>query len=94
MCLAIPGRVVRWIDRDPVFARAEVEFDGARRVCHMACVPDAKEDDYVVVHAGVAISTIDPEAARQTLADLQRLADLDAELSGEFEGDPEQGDAS
>ena len=81
MCLAVPGRVVRWIDRDPVFARAEIEFEGIRRECHMACVPDTAEGEYVIVHAGVAISRISAEAARQTLADLaclKRAEDGDA----------------
>ena len=73
MCLAVPGRVVRWIDRDPVFARAEIEFEGIRRECHMACVPDAAEGEFVIVHAGIAISRISADAARQTLADLASL---------------------
>ena len=73
MCLAIPGRVVRWIDRDPIGALAEIEFGGITRPCHMACVLDASLGDYVVVHAGVAIAIIDILAAEQTLADLESL---------------------
>ena len=74
MCLAVPGRVVRWLNQDPVFAEAEVEFAGVRQVCHMACVMDANVGDYVIVHAGVAISRIDSVAAEQTLEDLQNLS--------------------
>lgn len=77
MCLAVPGKIVRWIDRDPTFARAEVEFGGVRRVCHMACVPDAPEGDYVLVHAGVAITRIDADEARRVLDDLATLVALD-----------------
>lgn len=77
MCLAVPGRVARWINRDETFAQAEVEFDGVHRVCHMACVRDADEGDYVIVHAGVAISRVDEDEARQTLADLARLGELE-----------------
>lgn len=77
MCLAIPGRVVRWIDRDPLFARAEVEFGGVRRICHMACVADASEGEFVVVHAGVAISRIDEAQARRTLSELASLDESD-----------------
>jgi hydrogenase expression/formation protein HypC len=73
MCLGIPGKIVRWVDHDPVFASAEVEFAGVRRVCHMACVPEVVEGDYVVVHAGVAISRIDPIAAEKTLAEIASL---------------------
>ena len=58
MCLAVPGKIVRWISRDPVLATAEVEFEGVRRVCHMACVTEAAVGDYVIVHAGVGISRI------------------------------------
>jgi hydrogenase expression/formation protein HypC len=73
MCLGIPGRIVRWIDRDPIFARAEVEFEGVRRECHMACVPDADEGEYVIVHAGIAICTVDATEAGRVLAELGRL---------------------
>ncbi len=67
MCLAVPGRIVKWLDRDPTFARASVEFDGVRRVCSMACVADAEVGDYVIVHAGFAISRLDEEYAQETL---------------------------
>lgn len=73
MCLGVPGRVVRWIDRDPLFARAEVEFGALRQECCMACVPDVEEGDYVVVHAGVAISRIDPAQAQRVESDLDRV---------------------
>ena len=89
MCLAVPGRLVRWTNRDPIFAAAEVEFGGVRRICHLACVPEAEEGDYVIVHAGVAISRIDPAAAAQTLADLSALEDHGAQLPADdrsFEG--------
>lgn len=70
MCLAIPGRVVRQIDADPISATAEVEFGAVRRVCHMACVPDAVPGDFVIVHAGVAISILDTDQADRLLTDL------------------------
>ena len=80
MCLAVPGRVVRWLNRDATFAQAEVEFEGVRRVCHMACVPNVEEGDYVIVHAGVAISRLNEVEARQTLEDFARLGELDVSL--------------
>ena len=75
MCLGIPGKVVRWTNRDSILAQAEVEFAGVRRVCQMACVTDALEGDYVIVHAGVAITRIDRAEAERTLAELASLAD-------------------
>lgn len=78
MCLAIPGRVVRWIDRVPPFARAAVEFAGIQRTVSMACVPEANADDYVLVHAGIAISRISEQQAQKVL---QTLAELDLDDS-------------
>lgn len=73
MCLGIPGQVIEWLDRDPVFGRASIEFDGVRRICHMACVPDAEIGEFVVVHAGIAISRIDADAAERLLDELRQL---------------------
>lgn len=79
MCLGVPGQVIEWLDHDPILGRASIEFDGVRRVCHMACVPDAEIGEYVVVHAGIAISRIDPDAARRAIEELKELG-LDEEL--------------
>jgi hydrogenase expression/formation protein HypC len=75
MCLGIPGKVARWLNHDPIQAQAEIEFGGIRRVCQMACVPEVLEGDYVIVHAGVAITRVDPVEAERTLAELARLGD-------------------
>ena len=83
MCLGVPGRVMEWVDRDPVFARASIEFGGVRRTCHMACVPDAQVGEYVVVHAGLAISRFDEDEARRVLEELERLG-----LAEEIPDDP------
>lgn len=77
MCLGVPGRIVRWTNRDPLFAAADVEFAGVRRLCQMACVLEAEVGDYVVVHAGIAISRVDPAEAARSLAELQRLGLVD-----------------
>jgi hydrogenase expression/formation protein HypC len=73
MCLGVPGRVVEWIDRDPLLAQAWIEFDGLRKECSLACVPEAEVGDYVIVHAGLAICRIDAERAAALLAVLGRL---------------------
>lgn len=86
MCLAIPGRIVRWLNREPTFAQAEVEFEGVRRVCHMACVTEAEIGDYVIVHAGVAISRVDEEEAQKTLDDLARMNELEERSGTSAEG--------
>lgn len=62
MCLGIPGQLVKWLNRDPLLAQGLVEFDGVRRPCYLACVLEAKEGDYLLVHAGIAIAILDPDA--------------------------------
>lgn len=81
MCLAVPGKVVRWLDREPLFARAEIEFEGVRRVCHMACVPEAELGEFVIVHAGVAISRVDADEALHILDELRSLPESSEEPS-------------
>jgi hydrogenase expression/formation protein HypC len=73
MCLAVPGKVVEWVEREPPFAAAAVEFGGVRRRVSMACVPEANCGDYVLVHAGIAISRIDREEAAKILRTLAEL---------------------
>ena len=87
MCLGIPGKVVRWLDRDPTFALAEVEFEGIRRECHMACVDGVDVGEYVIVHAGIAICKIDATEAGRVLHELRRLDLIDDEVSGNGDGE-------
>ena len=63
MCLAIPT-LIKSIDGQ----QAEVEIGGVRRAVSLALTPEAKEGDYVIVHTGFAISVLDEEEARETLA--------------------------
>jgi hydrogenase expression/formation protein HypC len=81
MCLGIPGQIVRIVDQQGM-RMGDVDFGGViRRVC-LAYVPEARVGDYTVVHAGFAISKIDPEEAASTLeviAQLEELPDKDGE---------------
>ncbi len=43
----------------------------------MACVTEADEGDYVIVHAGIAISRIDPIEAQRVFDELAALGDDD-----------------
>ena len=72
MCLAIPGKVVSVRDEAGMRA-ARVEFGGVTREAFLDYVPEAGVGDYVVVHAGFAISRIDPEEARRTYELLAEL---------------------
>jgi hydrogenase expression/formation protein HypC len=80
MCLGVPGKIVRWIERDSTFAKAEVEFAGVSREVHMACVPKAIVGQYVIVHAGIAICVLDESEAIKTLAAFDDLEEFDNEI--------------
>ena len=75
MCLGIPGCVTRWVDRDPLMASAEIDFGGVTKRCQMACGPEAIEGDYVLVHAGIALTIIDRVEADRVLATLAEMGD-------------------
>ncbi len=69
MCLAIPMQIVE-IDG----LKAVAEVDGVRREARLDLLPEAAVGDYILVHAGLAIATVDPEAAEETLTVLRQLA--------------------
>jgi hydrogenase expression/formation protein HypC len=55
---------------------ALIDVDGVRRECSLLLVEDAQVGDYVIVHAGFAISKLDEAAALETLALLKEAAAL------------------
>ena len=66
MCLALPGKIVTLITKDPL-PMAEVDFSGVRKRICIAYTPDAKVGDYVIVHVGFAIALLNQEGAKRTL---------------------------
>jgi hydrogenase expression/formation protein HypC len=78
MCLGVPGRVVECLGEQEGLDFATVEFGGLKRRVCTSCVPDAAAGDYVVVHAGIAISRIDAAEAERLLRQLQTLGEGDA----------------
>ena len=64
MCLAIPALVVRRLEAED----ALIDAGGIEKRVSLALVPEAAVGDYVVVHAGYAISRLDPDEAAHTLA--------------------------
>lgn len=62
MCLAVPGKILS-IDQDQV---ADVDFGGVKRPVNVSLV-DVTVGDYVIVHAGYAISVLKEEDALRSL---------------------------
>lgn len=77
MCLGIPGRVIELELPASDLPTGLVEFAGIRRRVCLACVPDVKPGDYVIVHAGIAISQVDDAEARRVFAYLDEIGDRD-----------------
>ena len=50
-----------------------MNFGGIVKEVNLAFVPEADPGDYVIVHAGFAISRLDEREALKVLADLQSL---------------------
>ena len=82
MCLAVPGLLLDCQGDDPFLRTGRVSFAGIVKQISLACAPEAKVGDYVLVHVGVAISVIDPEEAAKTFEYLRQMGDLEGLDSG------------
>ncbi|MBO3752750.1 HypC/HybG/HupF family hydrogenase formation chaperone [Streptosporangiaceae bacterium NEAU-GS5] len=71
MCLGVPGKIVEMTGGEP--SMGVVDFGGLRREACLAYVPEAAVGDYVIVHVGFAISIVDEQEARRTLAVLRAI---------------------
>ena len=79
MCLAVPGKILSVAGDDPLQRIGRVSFGGITKDIHLAFGPEARVGDYVVVHVGLAISTVDQEEAERTLEYFREIGEL-AEL--------------
>ncbi len=79
MCLAVPGKILSIEGSDPLLRSGKVDFSGIVKQINLAYVPDAKVGDYVLVHVGFAINTIDESEALQVFEYLRQMGEL-AEL--------------
>ncbi len=79
MCLAVPGKIISIEGDDPILRTGRVSFGGIVKQVNLSCVPEAGIGDYVLVHVGFALSTIDEKEAAEVFEYLRRLGDL-AEL--------------
>lgn len=72
MCLAVPMQVVS-MDGDDIVA----EIDGVKREASLMMLDqEVKLGDYVLIHAGFAISRLDEEEALETLALMRECLEL------------------
>ncbi len=83
MCLAVPGQIATIEATDPVLRSGRVNFGGIFKIVNLSCVPDARVGDYVLVHAGMAISTVDESEAEQVFDYLRQMGELDDLAAGQ-----------
>jgi hydrogenase expression/formation protein HypC len=79
MCLAIPGRILSTAGDTPLTRTGRVDFSGIVKEINLAFVPEAGIGDYVLVHVGVAIGTIDEAEAARVFDYLRQMGELELE---------------
>src|ERR1035441_7666958 len=85
MCLAIPGKITNISGEDPLMRTGKVDFGGILKEVSLAFVPEAQLGDYVIVHAGFALSRVDEAEAQQVfeyLREMQELTELEDSGAG------------
>ncbi len=85
MCLAIPGKIISISNDDPLFRSGSIDFSGVTKEVSLAYVPEANIDDYVIVHAGFALSIVDAQEAQASLEAFQELSDFEDNSGDTFE---------
>ncbi len=90
MCLAIPGQLID-IETTATGTFGSVSFDGLKKRCDLSLVPDVQPGDYLIVHAGFALTRLDEDEAHATLA---VMAELAASQAKEDAAVDEQGEES
>jgi hydrogenase expression/formation protein HypC len=89
MCLAIPGRIVEFHEKNGI-RMSKVDFGGISREACLEYLPDARIGDYVIVHVGFAISKVDEEEAARTYQYLEAMGQLEEVHSAELDT-PQEG---
>ncbi len=77
MCLAIPGQIISTTG-DALERAGRVQYGAIVKEASLAFVPEANIGDYVLVHAGVALSVVNEEEAQKTFAYLDSIGELEA----------------
>lgn len=71
MCLGIPGKILEINEN-----KAVVEMMGVQREISIMLITNVNVGDYVMIHAGAAISKIDEEEAQKTIEIFNELREV------------------
>ncbi len=80
MCLAVPGKIIAILGSEPLSRTGQIDFSGIKKEVSLAYLPEAKINDYVIVHAGFALSIIDEQEADASLNAFQALEKFNENL--------------
>ncbi len=72
MCVAVPMKVIEVSEFSCV-----AEIDGVKKTASIMALDGVKEGDYIMIHAGLAIAKLDPEAAEETLRLMREIKEAE-----------------
>jgi len=84
MCLGVPGQITDIFQKQGL-RMGKIDFGGAIRETCLEYVPEAKVDDYVIVHVGFALSILSEKEAKETLDLLNEILSFEEESRVEAE---------
>lgn len=70
MCVGVPAKVIKKQDYSVV-----VDVMGSQTTVGSIFIPEVQVDDYVIVHAGQAMSIIDEQFAKESVEEWRKLID-------------------
>ena len=70
MCVGVPAKVVKKMEYSAV-----VDVMGSQTTVGIIFVPEVQLGDYVIVHAGQAMSIVDENYARESVLEWRKLID-------------------
>jgi hydrogenase expression/formation protein HypC len=76
MCLGIPGKVIKTYHEHDVLM-GKVDFSGVIKQVCLEHIPNVKVGQYVLVHVGFALSSIDEAEAQMVFDFLNQMDQLD-----------------
>lgn len=90
MCLAVPGKIISVIKAEHTPSSPHlgiVDFQGTRVEVSLQMTPEAKQGDWVLIHAGFALQILEENEAREIWGYLKE-AEIGGEVPEEFKDEP------
>jgi hydrogenase expression/formation protein HypC len=82
MCLGVPGRIIDIYEENSI-RMGKVDFGGIIKEACLAYVPEVEIGDYTIIHVGFAITKLDEESAKESLALFEEMGLLAEEFAAD-----------